>query len=229
MRRVVLAVAVVFGLGPAGAAAQVDLADYDYENLTFGGVGLDVSQIWPSKVESTTAFSMRLDLGFLGPGIRIVPSLTYWSSTMQEEELARLARRLNRLPALEDRNVEITAAELAPIDWSNLSGSVDAHFVWATPIPVFTYLGAGLGLHALNGQGDSIDDTFIEDLLDSITPALSAIAGAEYQVVERARLFAEARYVLLTDLHYPSINLGVMMKLPPRGSGQNDSPNGGAR
>src|SRR5437868_5245249 len=60
------------------AEAQT-LADYDYENLTFRGIGVDYGLIWPSKVDRTGAYSLRLDLGFLGPGVRVSPSVTYWS------------------------------------------------------------------------------------------------------------------------------------------------------
>src|SRR5690554_248060 len=84
---------------PTAAAAQ-SLADYDYENLTFRGLGLEYGRIWPTKVEPTAAYTLKADLGFLGPSVRIAPSLSYWSSRINADELGRLADQLSQLGAL---------------------------------------------------------------------------------------------------------------------------------
>jgi hypothetical protein len=200
---------------PAAAGAQT-LADYDYENLSFRGFGFDYGFIWPTKVRSAPTYTVRLDLGFLGPGVRIAPSISYWSSDMRATELDRLADQINRLPPLQDQNVQIIAADLGEVTWSDLSLAVDAHFIWTTPIKVFTYIGAGAALHALNGHGDFIENTFVEDLLDSTSAGVAVMAGLEYQPVPRLRLYGEARYNLVTDIRYPGLRLGATLMLPPR-------------
>jgi hypothetical protein len=203
-------------LGAASSAPAQTAADYDYENLTFRGIGADWGYIWPSKVVPTETYSLRLDLGYLGPGVRIAPSISYWSSTIRTRELARLAGQLNRLPALRDRDVTIQPNELGEIAWSDLSLSVDAHLVWTTPINVFTYIGAGIGLHALNGKGSAVESTFIEDLLDSTSGAIAFMAGVEAQATERVRVFGEGRYTLVSDLKYPGFRVGAALMLPTR-------------
>ena len=203
---------------PATAGAQT-LADYDYENLSFRGIGLDYGYIWPSKVESAPTYTIRLDLGFLGPGVRIAPSLTYWSSDMRSTELDRLAAQINRLPGLQEQNVQVTAEDLGSITWSDLSLAVDAHLLWTTPVGVFTYVGAGAALHALNGHGDFIENTFVEDLLDSTSAGIAIMAGLEYQPLPRLRLYGEARYTLVTDIRYPGLRLGATLMLPQRTAG----------
>lgn len=203
-------------LGAASSAGAQTAADYDYENLTFRGIGADWGYIWPSKVVPTETYSLRLDLGYLGPGVRIAPSISYWSSTIRTRELARLAGQLNRLPALRDRDVTIQPNELGEIAWSDLSLSVDAHLVWTTPINVFTYIGAGIGLHALNGKGSAVESTFIEDLLDSTSGAIAFMAGVEAQATERVRVFGEGRYTLVSDLKYPGFRVGAALMLPTR-------------
>jgi hypothetical protein len=213
--RLAIVLAVVLCGGAARANAQ-DMADYDYENLTFRGIGLDYGFIWPSKVEGSALYSLRLDLGFLGPGVRVAPSVSYWSSEIKQAELVRLARQLNRLPALRDRNVTIDPTELGTIHWSDLSLSVDAHVVWTTPLQFYTYIGAGLGLHALNGQGAAVENTFVEDLLDSTSGSVAFMAGVETQPFARFRLYGEARYTLVSDLKYPGIRIGGALMLPPR-------------
>jgi hypothetical protein len=203
------------GLVHRGAHAQ-ELADYDYENLTFRGIGFDYGYIWPSKVQPAPMYSMRLDLGFLGPAVRISPSISYWSSKFRTSQLDMLADRLEALPPLIDRGVEISAADLGEIRWSDFVISLDAHVVWTAPLNVITYLGAGAAVHALNGRGDAIDDTFVEDLLDSTAAGFNVIAGAELQPFERMRIYGEGRYSIGSDIRYPALRIGASLMLPSR-------------
>jgi hypothetical protein len=201
---------------PAAANAQATLADYDYANLTFRGVGFDIGYIWPDKVEPAPMWSLRLDLGYLGPAVRIAPTLSYWSSRMRTAELTRLAERLSQIPLLQQREIVVSAADLGRIDWSDLSLGIDAHIVWTAPHDVITFIGAGAALHALNGRGEVIDDTFIEDLLDSTTAGMAVMAGFELQPLARLRVYGEARYTLVIDVRYPGLRIGAAIMLPPR-------------
>jgi hypothetical protein len=221
--RLMLACASV--LFPAPTHAQ-DLADYDYENLAFRGIGFDWGYIWPTKVEPTSVFTVRLDLGYLGPAVRILPSVSYWSSRFRTTELDRLAGRLSQLPPLRERDIVITAADLGTVDWSDLTLALDAHVVWTTPFSVLTFVGAGVALHALNGRGEAIDDTFIEDLLDSTTAGGAVMAGGEVQPFSRLRLYGEVRYSLTSDVRHPGIRLGAALMLPPRNQAS-QGPQGG--
>ncbi|NJD10809.1 MAG: porin family protein [Gemmatimonadetes bacterium] len=197
-----------------GALQAQDLADYDYENLAFRGVGLDYGYIWPTRVRATPLFSMRFDLGYLGPAVRIVPTIGYWSSEFRHAELARLANRLARLPVLQQQGVEITAEDLGTVHWSDISLGVDAQYVWTTPLDVLTFVGVNAGLHALNGRGDAIAGTFVEDLLDSTAAGVAFMAGAEYELASRLRVYGEMRYSLVSDVRYPGIRLGAVLMLP---------------
>ena len=198
-----LLVAAAAGSLAAPAAAQ-SLADYDYENLAFRGVGVDVGYIWADKVEDTELYSARLDLGYLGPGVRIIPSLSYWSSQFTRGELEDLALRLSQASGT---FVEVDS--LAPLKWSAISLSLDGHFVWNTPVHILTYVGGGVGLHALNGQGAAIDDTFVEDLLDAIYAGVSALAGFEFEPLNRLRVYGEGRYTALNSIQYTSVRAGL--------------------
>jgi len=160
-------------LAAAPAEAQ-DLADYDYELLAFRGVGLDYGYMWPNKVGNASAFGARFDLGYLGPGIRIAPSVFYWSSSFTEAEITELR------DALADLGVGASTAALDPVEWSDISLNADAHFVWSTPVRLLTYLGLGAGLHVLNGSTTAFEGTFVEDLLDTVTAGVNGIAGLEF-------------------------------------------------
>lgn len=196
-------------------AAQT-LADYDYENLEFRGVGGDWGYIWPTKVSPTATYTVKLDLGFLGPGVRIVPSLSYWSSQFRGREVEKLAEQINRLPALQAQGATVTAQDLGTIRWSDLSLALDAHLLWTTPVGLFTYVGAGGSLHALNGQGTFIDNTFVEDLLDSTSAGIALMGGLEVQALPRLRLYGEARYTIVSDVRYPGLRVGGALMLPGR-------------
>jgi hypothetical protein len=208
-----LALTAAVSLWPAAAPAQT-LADYDYENLTFRGVGVDVGRIWPNKVEPASIWSVRLDLGYLGPAVRLMPTISYWSSRFRKSELDRLADRLSDLPPLRQQGVTVTGDDLGDIHWSDLALGLDAHIVWTAPLNIITFVGGGLAMHALNGRGDVIDDTFIEDLLDSTAPGAAVLAGFELQIAPGVRIFAETRYTLASDVRYPSIRVGGALMLP---------------
>ena len=211
LRRVLSALALL--LAPVAAGAQ-GLADYDYENLSFRGIGFDYGRIWPTKVNATSHYSVRLDLGFLGPGVRIAPTITYWTSELKRSELDRLASQLEQIPALQAQGVDISADDLGTVEWSDLALALDAHMVWTAPLGLLTFVGASVGVHALNGRGDVIADTFVEDLLDSTTAGVAVMAGVEYPLYSRLRVYGEARYTVLSDVRYPGIRIGAALMLP---------------
>ena len=135
---------------------------------------------------------------------------------MRATELDRLAGQINRLPKLRDEAVQLTASDLGTITWSDLTLGVDAHLLWTMPIGVMTYVGAGAAIHALNGHGDFIENTFVEDLLDSTSAGIAVMGGLEFQPLSRLRLYGEARYTLVTDIRFPGLRLGASLMLPAR-------------
>lgn len=210
---------VLFALCASRASAQ-DLADYDYENLSFRGIGFDYGYIWPNKVAATSTYTVRVDLGFLGPGLRIVPQISYWNSVFKASELDRLAAQINRLQKLRDEGVVVTAADLGQMKWTDLSLGADAQAVWTVPGGILTYAGLGAAVHVLNGKGDFIKDTFVEDLLDTSAAGLSVMGGVEFEVMPRFRLYGEARYTIASDVRFPGLRVGGALMLPSTNAAQ---------
>lgn len=203
---VLFALLIILGARPVAAQG---LADFDYENLSFRGVAMDVGYIIPSRVESTTSFGVRADLGFLGPGVRITTGLSRWSSFLTREEVGRLESQLERL--IEDQREgegEPISVDLGRISWSDVALSTDAHVIWQVPFGVLTYTGLGATAHVLRGGGAAIEDTFVEDLLDSVRAGINAHAGLELPVHRRLRLLGEVRYELLENLSYVQLRAG---------------------
>lgn len=186
-----------------GSALQAQaIEDYDYENLEFRGIGMDFGMVDPVRMEPAFSMGVRADLGFLGPNVRIMPGLSFWSSTLREAEVNRLADQIRRVGGGE------TTPELGEIFRSDLTLNADAHYVWYTDFNVRPYLGAGGAVHFLNGRGDAIDGTFVEDLLTTATPGVNAIAGVDVPLGPNFALTAEARYGLTTDVLVPALNVG---------------------
>ena len=60
----------------------------------------------------------------------------------------------------------------------------------------------------------------MEDLLDSTTPGFALMAGVENQPLARLRIFGEARYTMLSDVHYPELKIGAALMWPARAATQ---------
>lgn len=205
-------------LGPRPVAGQ-ELADLDYEYLAFRGFGFDWGYIWPSRVEPTGSASLRVDMGYAGPGLRIMPSVTYWSSPLQGTEIRELEVRIGQLIA-DQTGGPAPALDLGSIRWRDIAIGVDAHVVWDTLFDVLTYGGLGVTAHILDGDGDAITGTFIDDLLDSVTAGFNLHLGMEYPVSSRFRLYSVGKYEVMSDLQYFNVRVGWQIMTGPNAPGE---------
>ena len=210
-------------LGISASAHAQGLADYDYENLQFRGLGPEVGWVIPTQLEPTISYGIHADLGFVGPNVRILPALRFWSSTIRQAQLERVSEQIVQL--CEKQATECPALNLGEVQRSDLEVSTEAHYVFGPRRPAAFYAGGGLSLHLLNGRGELIDDTFVEDLLDSVAPGFSLLVGS-YVPIGKIRLFGEARAVLTSDIQYANLAVGAIWSLPspPRPSDTESSP-----
>ena len=203
-----LAGVVVTSAAPCETRAQ-ELADYDYENLSFRGISFDVGYLYADKVEDTRTLGVRFDLGFLGPGFRIMPGVTYWESTLAQTEVGQFQTRLGTLTADQGGTVPAGGFDLGDIDRKDIVVSLDGHYVWAVPLNLFFSTGVGLSVHFLNGSGPSIDGTFVEDLLDSVSAGFNLHAALEYPIADRIRIHGGSKVEILGDLNYVEFRGGL--------------------
>ena len=209
---------------PAALAAQ-GLEDYDYENLAFRGFSLEGGYLWPSRVDPTYSVGLRLDLGYLGPGLRMVPGISYWSSSLNDDEVAKLESKVDQL--ILDQvapGPEWMGTDLGGVDWSDLVLSMDAHLVWAIPYDFLSFAGAGLSAHIMNGEGNAISNTFVEDLLDTVSPGFNLHAGLEYPFSDLFRFYGEARFEILEDLRYLELRAGGQIMVGSSMPGETRAP-----
>ena len=127
-----LAAVLATSMAPWEARGQ-DLADYDYENLSFRGVSFEVGYLFADNVKNTETLGVRFDLGFLGPGFRLMPGVTYWESRMAQPQVEEFEARLGTL--IEDQGgiVPLGGFDLGVIERSDIVLGLDGHYVWAVP------------------------------------------------------------------------------------------------
>lgn len=207
-------------LAPIGEVRAQELADFDYENLGFRGIGLELGWLAPNRVDATPSYGVRFDLGYLGPGLRITPSLTYWSSSMKTSEVRELEERVEELVDRESPGGTPASVNLGTIDWADLVLGLDGHMVWTVPGNLMTYLGAGVAAHIQNGSGEAIQGTFVEDLLDSVTAGFNLHGGLEYPLRDALRLYGVTRYEVLGDLQYLELRVGLQFMFGPASPGE---------
>lgn len=217
-RALLCGLAVTALLGPGRAHAQ-DLADLDYEHLSFRGFGFDAGYLWPTRADRTYSLGMRFDLGYAGPGLRIVPNVTYWSSRLVSSEVTELEDRISQL--IQDQTGSPPSVlDLGTISWRDLAIGVDAHVVWASLFGLLTYGGLGVTAHILDGDGGAINGTFVEDALDSVTAGINLHFGAEYPVSPRFRVYSVAKYEVMSDLQYFHVRTGFQIMTGPNAPGE---------
>jgi len=198
----------VAGFVAAGGAHAQDLAQYDYENLSFRGMSLEAGYLWSDKVENTEIYGIEFDLGFLGPGFRLTSGVSYWESNMKASELDRFGVRLTNLIQEQGGTVPPGGFDLGSVTREDVAVTLDGHYVWAIPAKFFFYTGLGVSGHFLNGSGPGIDDTFVEDLLDSVSAGVNLHAGLEYALFDRFRLTGSSKVEVLGDLRYFELRFG---------------------
>ena len=206
------------GAGTTVPAAAQELADFDYEHLSLRGIGFEAGYLPGYGIHGvrgeTRSWGARLDLGYLGPGLRISPSVTYWSSELETGEVSRLETRLEQLIAREVGGAGSGGGpeiDLGTITWTDLVVGVDSHIVWNVPFGWLGFLGLGASVHVLDGQGEAIDDTFVEDLLDTVRPGMNVHLGLEYPLWTWSRLYWHGRYEVTDDLRYLNVRGGLQI------------------
>ena len=192
MRRALAGLATVLLLigGTRPAAAQ-NLEQYDYANLGLRAIGVEVLYVSASQNEGTFGFGAKLDLGFLGPGIRVVPRFAYWRADVEDSSIDELERQLEQVSDLEPGTINLGAIERS----AYVTGA-DVHFIASLPT-VSPYVGAGLDVYLLNDDGAAIRGTFLDDLV--VTAGVSAVGGLQVALSSGWSVFGELRATAVTS------------------------------
>lgn len=168
-----------------------NLADYDYDNLGFRSLGVNVTYLGATDTDNGLGFEVRSDLGFLGPGIRVVPRLGFWKENVNVTEIRALEARIAELALLPPSAINLGVIERSV-------AVLGADFQWTTRASrVAPYVGIGLDAYLLNDSGAAIEGTFLDDRV--ITAGLSAVAGLELALQGGWIVYGDVRGSLVTD------------------------------
>ena len=185
-----------------GSLKGQELADYDYEKLAFSGISVEYGNILFKTYEETEVYSVKLDLGFLGPGVRMATRASYWSSEMVPEELVSFESSLNTMILAQGGVLPGNGLEIGSIKRDDMSVSVEADYVWRIPLGMLLSTGLGASAHFVNGTTQIPDDTFLNGLLDSFTAGFNVHSGLEYLVTDRIRLYGDSRIGLAGNVRF---------------------------
>ena len=189
-----LAAAIAIGLvalaGARPAIAQ-NLEEYDYANLGVRAIGAEVIYVSASQNEGTFGLGAKVDLGFLGPGVRVVPRFGFWTADVEGADVDELERQLEEVSELEPGSINLGA-----IERSVYVVGADLQYIAAIS-RVAPYVGAGLDIYALNDDGNAIRNTFLDDLV--VTAGVSAVGGVQVALSPDWSVFGEFRATAVSD------------------------------
>ena len=192
----------LFPIVATGSLKGQELADYDYEKLAFRGISVEYGNILFKTYEETEVYSVKLDLGFLGPGVRMATRASYWSSEMVPEELVSFESSLNTMILAQGGVLPGNGLEIGSIKRDDMSVSVEADYVWRIPLGMLLSTGLGASAHLVNGTTQIPDDNFLNGLLDSFTAGFNVHSGLEYLVTDRIRLYGDSRIGLAGNVRF---------------------------
>jgi hypothetical protein len=185
----------------AGEAAAQKLEEYDYENLGFRAIGVEAVWVNAKDAKGTVGFGVRVDLGFLGPYVRVMPRFAHWSADIEDESVAKFERNLESLCTPPGCDVDL--GQLKRDYWVV---GLDLQWILSNPV-IAPYLGAGVDLYILNDSGQAIKDTFLDDAV--VTAGISGVGGVQLEMAAHTRLYAELRGTLVTSASNVAIYAGL--------------------
>jgi hypothetical protein len=202
-------------LGPNTVKAQGFLDEFSYEGIGFSGIGFEVGPVASDRVTTEVSFGVRVDYGMIAPRVRVMFGANYFKGKLDQDEIGDFETRV--LQIVNDPTGDATV-DIGEIGWSNLEATIDLQYVFQSSPRYFTYIGIGLGAHLRNGSGAAIEDTFVEDALDTIAASADLSLGLEIALADQFHFTTEVRGVLSSELLLASARVGFMYRVLPGGN-----------
>jgi len=207
--------AIALLLAPQTLGAQGFLDEFSYEGLGLAGIGLDVGPVASDRVTTEVSIGVLVDYGMIAPRVRVLFGINYFKGELDQNEIDDFERRL--LQIIRDPTGDATV-DIGRVGWSNLEATLDLQYIFPSSPRLFTYVGLGIGAHIRNGSGAAIDDTFVEDALDTITASADLSFGVEVVLTDRIHFTTNVRGVLSSELLIVSARAGLMYRIIPGGN-----------
>ncbi len=185
------------------------LDEFSYEGLKFSGIGFEVGGVASDRLESELAAGIRVDYGSFAPGVRVMFGLSYFKGDFDADEIAQFERSLRRVVI--DPTNDFTIG-VGNISWSNLELDLDLLYEFSRGARIMTYGGLGLGVHLRNGSGLAVDNTFVEDALDTVAAGFNVLFGGEVSLFSSVSSYVDVRLGLTSELNMASVRAGLMLR-----------------
>ena len=198
-------------VAPQRAAAQGLLDQFSYEGLRLSGVGVELGIITSDRLTSTATPALRVDYGMVAPHVRVLLGVSYSRADFDAEEIAAFESRLRGV--VSDPTGDFTI-DVGRVTLTDVELDLSLQYLFDGGPRFTTYLGAGVAIHVRNGTGDAIEETFVEDALDTMAAGFVASLGAQFALTPSLHVTADFRGGLSSELRTASARGGVMVRLP---------------
>lgn len=200
---------------PIPTAAQNFLEQFSYEGLGLAGVGLEVGRVASDRVTSEWTVGVRVDYGMIAPRVRVMFGANYFKGELDADEISRFEASLGRV--VQDPTGD-AVIDVGRITWTNVEVNLDLQYLIPLGQRFTSYAGLGLGVHLRNGAGAAIDNTFVEDALDTVAAGANVSLGAELALTDQFHFTTDLRGGLSSELLLTSVRAGFLYRIPPSGA-----------
>jgi hypothetical protein len=194
----------------APLAAQSFWEQFSYDGLRFAGIGVEFGGVVSNSITSEPIGGVRVDLGTIAPRVRVVVGGSYFKGSFKPERVADFERRLQDVLV----GCACDSVSVGPITQANAELFLALQYLIPPVGRLQPYGGVGFSAHIRDGDGAVIDDTFVEDALDTVAAGIDASAGVDVALLRRLALLVEVRGVLTSELRSLSVRGGLMLRFP---------------
>ncbi len=196
-------------LSPQIAEAQSFLEQFSYEGLKFSGIGFEFGGVISDRLTREPTGAVRIDFGRIAPNVRVLVGAAYFKGEFNATEINEFAMGIGRVvnPAMS------SLINIGTITWSNIEADLDLQYLLEAGRRVTNYIGVGFAAHIRNGTGVVIDNTFVEDALDTIDAGLNLSVGTSIELVSAIHLTLDLRGGLTSELRTATARAGLMYRV----------------
>jgi hypothetical protein len=191
-------------------AAQSFWEQFSYDGLRFAGIGAEFGGVLSNSITSEPIGGLRVDFGAIAPKVRVVAGGSYFRGSFKPERIADFEQRLEDVLV----GCGCDSIVVGPITQSNVEVFLSLQYLIPSIGRVQPYGGLGFSAHIRDGDGAVIDDTFVEDALDTVAAGVDASAGVDVAILRQLTLLVEARGVLTSEIRSFSVRGGLMLRFP---------------
>lgn len=196
---------------PLPLRAQGLLDRFSYDGLRLSGIGVDVGPAFTDRLAERVAVGLHVDYGVIAPNVRTLFSVSYLRSDFNADEIARFADRLRQL--VHDPTNDFTI-DVGTIQLTDVAFDLDLQYLFGAGHRITPYLGLGVGVHVRDAAGAAIQNTFVEDALQTLAGGVNGTAGVEVGMTRGVALTLDARAEVTGGLLLLTTRGGVMIRLP---------------